>query len=167
MILPLLQQKGMDVSNPSHIRLRDVSSSQYSRRVGKVFQVPHPLSLSLISSLVPLPLLSLPLPLISKGLITSNAGFTYSQESNVVRVLKTCGGSDPHRTGTPPKPGEGYLLFRTGTSFFFWVFSGLFSGFFPRFFLGFFLGFFPGFLLDFFSRFFFNCYVTAIQTHHF
>lgn len=38
MILPLLQQKGINVSDPTHIRLRDVSSSQYSRRVGKVFQ---------------------------------------------------------------------------------------------------------------------------------
>jgi ubiquitin C-terminal hydrolase len=38
MILPLLQQKGFNVTDPAHIRLRDVSSSQYSRRVGKVFQ---------------------------------------------------------------------------------------------------------------------------------
>jgi hypothetical protein len=38
MILPLLQQKGLSVTAPTHIRLRDVSSSQYSRRVGKVFQ---------------------------------------------------------------------------------------------------------------------------------
>eukprot|EP00026_Physarum_polycephalum_P000727 Phypoly_transcript_00728.p1 GENE.Phypoly_transcript_00728~~Phypoly_transcript_00728.p1 ORF type:complete len:1258 (+),score=338.52 Phypoly_transcript_00728:104-3877(+) len=38
MIQPLLQQKGIQIDDPTHIRLRDVSSSQYSRRVGKVFQ---------------------------------------------------------------------------------------------------------------------------------
>jgi hypothetical protein len=37
LIAPMLVEKNIQVSDPSHIRLRDVSSSQYSRRVGKAF----------------------------------------------------------------------------------------------------------------------------------
>lgn len=35
--MPLLQEKNIQVTDSTHIRLRDVSTTQYSRRVNKAF----------------------------------------------------------------------------------------------------------------------------------